>query len=45
MVLPHCNLKLAPGHGTFIELVNELHKLQPTDRRKRIVKLVPRFEM
>jgi hypothetical protein len=29
MVLPHHDLELTPGHGTFIQLVNKLHKLQP----------------
>jgi hypothetical protein len=31
MVLPHCCLKLSPGHGAFIKLVNKFHKLQPSE--------------
>ena len=37
MMLLHFTLEFIPVHGTFIQLINELYKLQPTDKNIYIV--------
>lgn len=38
MMLLHFTLEFTPGYGTLVELINQLHKLQPADRKRFMTK-------